>query len=260
MHISRPWFSTLFFASIALLFVAMTDSKSDASSRSFVLHAPSGLTKSGILQFLIPRFSLKNATRVTVSGTPEGSHANLNSQGKGLPVIKGPSEIWSLEITGSENKDATARFEKWLTGETGRKTIAAFTVDGQTMFSPADPQAEKKVVKVRGADADLGEQISQARCGRCHMVNEKTRLTTIGSTPSFALMRGFEDWENRFLGFFALRPHPAFTIVKDVTPPFDPERPSPIYPIEVTLAEIDAIVAYVESMEPADIGAPLKLQ
>ena len=260
MHISRPRYSTLVIASLSLLLAVFAGASSDASGRSFVLHAPAELVESGILKFLIPRFSLKNATRVNVSSTPEGAHANLNNQGKGLSVIQGPNDVWSFEITGSDNQDATARFEKWLTSETGRRTIAAFTVDGKNPYSPADLQAKKKVVKVKSASAVIGEEISQARCGRCHMVNEKTRLTTIGSTPSFALMRGFEDWENRFLGFYALRPHPAFTIVEDVTPPFDPERPSPIHPIKVTLDEIDAITAYVESIEPTDLGAPLQVQ
>ncbi len=92
------------------------------------------------------------------------------------------------------------------------------------------------------------------------MVNEQTRLTTIGSTPSFALLRGFPDWSDRFEAFFVLRPHPAFTIVEEVTEPFDQSRPPPIVPIKVTMEDIEAILAYVSVMKPADLGSPLKLQ
>jgi len=83
-------------------------------------------------------------------------------------------------------------------------------------------------------------------------------MNAIGSTPSFALMRNFGDWEGRFQTFFLLKPHPAFTQVADVTDPFPDNLPSPIAPIEVTLDEIDAIVAYVATIAPADLGAPVQ--
>ena len=92
------------------------------------------------------------------------------------------------------------------------------------------------------------------------MVNEKTRMTTIGSTPSFALMRSFPDWDSRFEGFYALNPHPSFTIVAEVTGPFDETRPPPIAPLELSLEDIEAILAFVRTIEPADLGSPLKVQ
>jgi hypothetical protein len=45
-----------------------------------------------------------------------------------------------------------------------------------------------------------------------------------------------------------------------VTDPFPDNLPSPIAPIEVTLDEIDAIVAYVGTIAPADLGAPVEIQ
>ena len=70
-------------------------------------------------------------------------------------------------------------------------------------------------------------------------------------------MRAFPDWVDRFMGFYALNPHPAFTQIEGVSPPFDEARPSPIVPMEMTLDEVDAVLAYVAAMEAADLGAPL---
>ena len=80
--------------------------------------------------------------------------------------------------------------------------------------------------------------------------------------PSAALpdTRTLPGWLKRFEGFYALKPHGAFTQVADVTPPFNPARPSPIVPIEMTLDDLDAILAYVATVAPADLGAPIQSQ
>ncbi|KKL96084.1 hypothetical protein LCGC14_1848020 [marine sediment metagenome] len=79
----------------------------------------------------------------------------------------------------------------------------------------------------------------------------------LGSTPSFALLRVFDDWQQRFTEFHALNPHPAFTLIDEVSPPFDPDRQPGIAPLRMTLDDLDAIIAYVATMEPADLGAPM---
>ncbi len=70
-------------------------------------------------------------------------------------------------------------------------------------------------------------------------------------------MRSFDDWDVRFSSFYVLKPHGAFTQIEDVTEPFPEDLPSPIAPLELTLDDIDAILAYVASIEPAALGAPL---
>ena len=85
-------------------------------------------------------------------------------------------------------------------------------------------------------------------------------MNAIGSTPSFALLRTFEDWDYRFQAFFALKPHPAFTQVAEITEPFPEDVPSPIVPVEITLDDLDAILAFVATIAPADLGAPLQSQ
>ena len=62
-----------------------------------------------------------------------------------------------------------------------------------------------------------GEKLTLLHCGRCHVVSERNRFGGIGSTPSFAALRGAADWEERFRAFYALNPHPAFTQIPDVT-------------------------------------------
>ena len=86
------------------------------------------------------------------------------------------------------------------------------------------------------------------------------RMKGIGSTPSFALLRALSDWPRRFEAFYVLKPHGAFTRIAGVTPPFPIDRPPPIAPVEMSLDELDAILAYVAQMEPADLGAPIRHQ
>ena len=92
------------------------------------------------------------------------------------------------------------------------------------------------------------------------MIGEVNKHNGLGSTPSFGVLRSLPNWNQRFEGFYALNPHPSFTQIADVTPPFDPERPSPIYPLEITLADLDEILAFVSSIPPADLGAPIQHQ
>lgn len=107
----------------------------------------------------------------------------------------------------------------------------------------------------RAEDYAPGEKLTLVHCGRCHVVSERNRFGGIGSTPSFAALRAAEDWEDRFRAFYALNPHPAFSQVAGVTPPFVPERPSPIHPVELTPAEIETIIDFARTIAPKDLGA-----
>lgn len=99
-----------------------------------------------------------------------------------------------------------------------------------------------------------GEKLTLVNCGRCHVVSERNRMGGIGSTPSFAVMRGRENWEARMRVFWTEPPHIAFTQIEGVTPPFPANRPSPIHPVELTLDEIDRIIDYARTLEPPDLG------
>ena len=103
-----------------------------------------------------------------------------------------------------------------------------------------------------------GEKLTLFHCGRCHVINERNKYGSIGSTPSFGALRTLDDWEDRFNSFYALAPHPAFTQIENVTEPFPPHRPSPIHPLELTLQDIDTIREFARTIPPKDLGAPVR--
>src|SRR6056297_2383734 len=189
--------------------------------------APKALVQSGLLDYVLPRFSLKTSVRVAVVSEQAQADLALTNQAAGTPVFQGPNATWSLMVL-TESDDAT-RLAEWLTGKIGRRTITSFEVDGATPFSL--PKAAKANVVEMSFDGDavLGRKLSDKLCGRFHT-------------------------------FYALNPHPSFTQVADVTPPFPIDRPSPIIPVEMTLDDLEAILAYVSGLAPADLGAPLQHQ
>lgn len=224
-----------------------------AQEKAFALHAPGGIESTGFLKHLLPRFSLKSGIRITV--TDGAGDAVFGSDG--TPVFRQGDTIWHFDAISGPHTDA---FKEWLLSDVGKQTIEAFKPNDEILFkADVTVKVELEAVPLSG-DLVMGESESLTKCGRCHVVNEKNRMNAIGSTPSFALMRNFPDWQDRFETFFVLRPHPAFTQVEDVTEPFAEHLPSPIAPIEVTLEQIEAITAYVGSITPADLGAPIQSQ
>ena len=180
----------------------------------------------------------------------------FTSEPIGTPVFEGPTTVWYLKAVDS-TQVAGQRFEDWLRSDIGLRAVTSFERDGVALFIAAS-HTQPVVAKIQfSGDALLGAKLSAVQCSRCHVVSEATRMTSIGSTPSFFLLRALEDWDLRFLSFYALNPHPAFTQVAEVTDPFDPARPSPIVPVEITIDELDAIVAYVSGLPPADLGPAL---
>ena len=221
-----------------------------AQDKAFDLQAPAALVETGFLKHLLPRFSLKKGIRITV--TDGAGDASLGPDG--TPVFKSDDTIWHLSA--SDDPD-TAAFQDWLLSDVGKRTIEAFKKDGAPTFTADVGTQEVVEVATFDGDAALGETVSLTKCGRCHVVNDSNKMNAIGSTPSFRLMRTFADWQQRFEIFYVLKPHAAFTQVTDITPPFPDNLPSPIAPIEVTQDEIEAIVAYMGSIAPADLGAPI---
>ena len=224
-----------------------------AQDRAFELAAPETLVESGFLKHLLPRFSLKSDIRITLTDGPAAAAFGAD----GVPVFRRDGTVWHFD---AEPGDATDRFREWLLSDVGKRTIEGFTPTTGAPFSADVARTVQQVTVALTGDAALGEKISMVQCGRCHVVSDANRMNAIGSSPSFALMRSFPDWQERFETFFMLKPHPAFTQVADVTEPFPEHLPSPIAPIEVTLEEIEAITAFVGSIPPADLGAPIQIQ
>jgi mono/diheme cytochrome c family protein len=224
-----------------------------AQSADFTVSATREIRDTGFLQHLLPRFSLKHGVRITQ--VDEGGDVVIG--GKGVPVFAGLDKIWS--VTGSKAAGPDL-FMEWLLSEIGKRTIESFNLDSVAVFTAQ--VKDQKVAPVLAFEGDLvqGEALSLAHCGRCHVINETNRMKGMGQTPSFALMRTFDDWDNRFATFFVLNPHPSFTQIAGITESFAAHLPPAIVPLEITQAEIDHILSYVATITPADLGAPLQSQ
>ncbi|PWE32576.1 hypothetical protein DDZ14_09265 [Maritimibacter sp. 55A14] len=237
--------SAILRTALALLLLA---APAAAGERGFTLRADPSLVASGLMDFILPRFSLKTGVQVTL--TEDAADAVLGPGGK-RAAISGPDSIHRITAEGEH----ASRFADWLLSDIGQRTVADFP----PYSGAATGEAATDDAGFEG-NARLGEELALTHCGRCHVVSEANRMSGIGSTPSFAALRGFADWDTRFAGFFTLNPHPSFTQIAGVTPPFPPERPAHIVPVELTMDQLDAILAYVTVLEPADLGAPVQVQ
>lgn len=218
------------------------------------LGAPPEVADSGLLQHILPRFSLKTGIRVIAD---DAGVLTLETSPPGDPVFARDGVIYHLRIKDDARHE---RFRDWLRSDIGKRTIESFApTDGAPFSASFQVAVVQQDIEVEG-DAIRGEELSMTHCGRCHVIGPKNRMNGLGSTPSFAVLRAMPDWSERFEAFFALNPHPAFTQIDGLTPPFDPERPSPIHPVEMTLEELEAILAFVSVLRAADLGAPLQLQ
>lgn len=107
------------------------------------------------------------------------------------------------------------------------------------------------VSAVRASDETLtaeGLELARVHCGRCHIVSEKDRFMGISSTPSFKIMiEVLKDWEDRFATFMARNPHPAHVRL-NTDDPRPENQPVAIKEILLSLDDIEAIMAYVDSM------------
>lgn len=229
------------------------------AAEGFRLGAPRALVETGLLKYVLPRFSLKTGVRIALVGEAEAAELVLSAVGDGSPVFAGQGQTWRLRMGTPEHAGA-ARFADWLSSDIGRRTIASFEVGGVAPFSPAGRAETGAAPAGPNGDAKRGRTLAEMHCRRCHAVSEGGAMNSIGSTPSFFALRALGDWDARFQSFYAANPHPAFTQVAGVTAPFAIDRPPPIVPVEIMTGDLDDILAYVASLAPADLGGPLAHQ
>ncbi len=240
----------LIFAFLAVLAPA----QGMANDRLVKLYAPAALVETGLLKYALPRFSLKTQVRVEIVEDMGSADVGIGPTGK--PLFEGIGQRWHLDVQRTDHK-GTKRFVDWLNSDVGKRTVLGFAPNGTALFSvPSEAPVETVAVGFDG-DAGAGHDVARRTCRRCHAVDVASRGSGIGSTPSFAILRSLQDWEERFSAFFVLPPHPSFTQIEDITEPFPINRPSPIVPIELTLDDLEALLAYVSELEQADLGAPL---
>ena len=111
-----------------------------------------------------------------------------------------------------------------------------------TLLIALPASAEERPSGVAGRGYDLAVE----HCTRCHVVPGVNPMGGISSTPSFDLLVTLGDWKERFGSFYVRRPHPVFVRVPGTPPPSD--IPSHTAEIEMSLDEVDALVAYAEAL------------
>ena len=216
------------------------------------LQASDILQETGLLKHILPRFSLKTSVRVEL--VPQDGDLRLSPVGE-VPVLQGGGQVFFLTV--QREIPAARRLADWLVSKVGQRTIGAFKRDGQAIYQGAAGLAAKVEEAPPEGDALAGEKLSYRLCGRCHVVGARNRMNGVGSTPSFAVIRTFANWRDRFGAFFVLRPHPSFTQIEGVTEPFPESAPPVIIPLRMSVDDLDALVAFVATIAPADLGAPL---
>ncbi len=225
-----------------------------AAQPTLGLAAPRAVVDSGLLHHILPRFSLKTSIRIRLD---TAGAMQLADRPPGIAVFHGGGATYFLRIRDDPRQ---RRFRDWLTSEIGKTAIERFAPDGQPPFSARFDTAEPAPAPEFRGDAARGARLSLTHCGRCHVIGPRNRMNGLGSTPSFAVLRGLGNWERRFREFFLRPPHAAFTQIEGVTQPFDPQHPPPIVPVRITPQDLKAILAFAARIRAADLGGPLHAQ
>lgn len=223
---------------------------------------PVHMLESGFDKQILPRFGFKHRIRVTPVAEGEAD-LELSDQPGGFRIMAdGEDRVWYLAILTDEAEAAekAATFLEWLQSTPGKAAIESFAPEGSQIYSTEIRVVVVQEVETFDGDKVQGAHLALVHCGRCHVVDERNRMGGIGSTPSFAALRGRENWSDLFRAFYVQNPHPSFTQVEGVTEPFDPNRQIHIAPVEITLDEIEAIAAFVETIKPKDLGSGVQSQ
>lgn len=213
------------------------------------------LEATGVLDYVLPRFTLK--TRIKVARDP-AAEVVIAAQGD-TPLLVYGDDIYyvSLSRPQGHSRAEAGKFHDWLLSDIGQRTLMRYAPEGTPLFT-APPDEAPEPVAATSEDTSAGAALALRHCGRCHVVGPANRFAGIGSTPSFMALRTLPGWRDRFDAFWTLNPHPSFTRIDGITAPFDPLRPVHIAPVHLTLDETAAITAYAASLAPADLGAPVQ--
>lgn len=233
-----------------------------AQAQDLTLQMPEPLIAGGFDKHLLTRFRFKH--RVAVDAQPgEGADISIGPDVSGTQVFQTmDGEAFNLAIATDDpsKREKSALLLSWLQSTPGKAAIEGFTPDGAQVFTTEVAVQQVIVEEVFEGDALDGSRLALQHCGRCHVVDQRNRMGGIGSTPSFSALRGRDNWSDLFRAFYTQNPHPSFTQVEGVTEPFDPMRAVHVAPMEITLDEVEAITAFVATIEPKDLGRPVQAQ
>ncbi|NNE82252.1 MAG: hypothetical protein HKN18_18430 [Silicimonas sp.] len=246
------------FIRITLALVAWLGICAPVMAEDLILRMPKTMLDAGFHKQILPRFKFKH--RIAVVAVPDGQ-ADMAFGETGTQVFqKVDGAVFKLDIV-TEDTDAQAQaatFLKWLKSTSGKAAIEGFKPDGVQIYTTKVVAAEIKTDETFDGDKATGSRLALVHCGRCHVIDKRNRMGGIGSTPSFAALRGRENWSDLFRAFYVHNPHPSFTQVAGVTDPFDPSRQIHVAPVEITPEEIEAITAFVATLKPKQLGRPIK--
>jgi len=232
-----------------------------AEQTPLVLAAPDALRETGVLKYLLPRFRFKKRISVSVVAKGAAADATLTTEAQGPAVFlarKG-GVTWHLRLPaeGSPTRASALAFRDWLRSKPGRAAIESFPPGGASQFEAAAEQAAVvKPLELTG-NVDRGHQLARRDCMRCHVVDKQSLFAGIDSTPSFAALRTYPDWHERFQLFWTANPHRALITVTDMSEEKDPLHPVTIAPIVLSPDNVEDLVAYVATIAPADLGNPI---
>jgi mono/diheme cytochrome c family protein len=241
----------------AALIIALGAGAAWAEDAPLRLSAPVAMQDAGFLTHLLPRFRFK--TRISVVAVAPGDGADMAFGADGARVFAdADGAATRLAITATDPAAAARadKFRDWLFSAPGRAAIEGFPPGGPPVYTARLAPEVVEVAPVIEGDTFLGADLALRHCGRCHVVDSRNRMGGIGSAPSFAAMRGRDGWIELFRLYWTQNPHPSFTQVLGLTEPFDPSRPAFIAPVTITPEDIEAILAYVATLTPLDLGAP----
>jgi mono/diheme cytochrome c family protein len=247
-------------AALALLLAA--PQLGGAAENGLFIAMPEAWVEAGLDRHLLPRFGFK--TRLRLQAAPSDGAAALalvplEEAPQGAPAVMADADgrAWAVAPLrdDAEAEGAARELSDWLRSASGRRALESFEIDGEPAFiAGAAARKEPEPIRLEG-DTVEGARLARLHCGRCHVIDGSNPFAGIGSTPSFGAMRSLPDWRSKFVAFHTLNPHPAFTVIEGVTPPFDPQRPPPIAPVRMTLEEAEAIAAYAATIPPKDLGS-----
>jgi len=248
---------------IAVILLVLTPVLGSAQDKRIVLASPADVAETEFWSYVLPRFKLKTGIKVVLGTTDQADVLIFNdlnvpepNSGRRLMVHGKRNQGYSVEL--QSDSAYAIRFVDWLLSEIGQRTLTGYRESDKQVYFPAAPDDLVEDVVIMTGNIVVGEDVSIRKCGRCHLVSEKNKYGGIESTPSFPALRTLKDWREKFAVFWTLNPHPSFTQIEEITEPFDPAYPPHIYPIFLTIEEVENIGAFMETITPADLGDPIR--
>ena len=233
------------------------------------------MVENGFLKYVLPRFSLKTQIRISRSSStdpatvPEGGYPDpAGSAWWPRPSGEGAARIVRVPLPMTTETYAAVRLAASGTTRACRPPCGLAAIGGGAQYadqpSPIDGRGGLSTAGRRtgagGEGGGAGRSAGGREAGlfplRPMPCGGRTQSDGRASAPRRPLARSGRSRIGRIGCWFSIRsiPHPSFTQVEGVTPPFDPARPPHIAPVELTIDDVEAIAAFARTIPPKDLG------